>query len=922
VIGMLVDRVVEVDALESLLAAVDDRLSGVLVLRGEPGAGKTALLDHAVRQAGDMQVVRVTGVESEMDLGFAALHQLLFPLLDGLDDLPPPQREALGSAFGLVAGPAPGRFLVGLAALTLLTDTAEDRPVLCVIDDAQWVDRVSVEVLGFVARRLYADRVGMLFAVREGEQAGPLEGLSELTVGALPDEAAAELLAAVASGPLDRRTCARIVAEAAGNPLALVEFLGELAEADPLDDMSPGRPLRSGRRMEKQYVSRVRALPAEAQLLLLVVAADQLGEPGTIWRAARELGIGPEVAALPEVERLVTWEPRVQFRHPLIRSAAYYAASTVTRRRAHAALAAASDPEGDPDRRAWHLAAASPRPDEQVAAELERSADRARGRGGWASGAVFLERSAELTPDRARAAQRRLAAAEARLVAGDVGTARMLVERAAPHLADPLARAMARRLEGLILNAAGQVRAATSVLLDAAQMIEPFDPRLARDTRLDGFVAAVRSSSSAAMMGEVLRAIHSAPTVGDPQATVAELLLDGFTALAERRYQDGAALLQRVISPLASGQPIPDDALPHFVAISLAASALYDDSARHHLAVQWVAELRDRGALAALLVALVFLMSVQIEEGRLAEAEATVAEGRALSKATGYRVHLDSFSWMELRALAWRGQVAEARPLAARLLREFTEQGHANAVAAVDQALAILDVGLGNYADALSHARVARTGRRAVLGLGPVAETVEAGTRCGEREAAAAALEAFTPWALANGTDWALGLLARCRALLAADEDAEPEYLLAIEHLRRCRLAPELARAHLLYGEWLRRQRRRRDARDQLHTASEMFDTMGMQAFADRAWAELRATGERARRRSPETQDLLTPQEAQIARLAAEGAANSEIAARLFISASTVDYHLRKVFRKLGVTSRVQLARALLQPAEAPGPEN
>ena len=919
---MLVDRVVEADALERLLATVDDGLSGVLVLRGEPGAGKTALLDHAVRLAGHMQEARVTGVESEMDLGFAALHQLLSPFLDGLDGLPPPQREALGSAFGLVAGPAPGRFLVGLATLTLLTDAAEDRPVLCVIDDAQWVDRVSLEVLGFVARRLYADRVGMLFAVREGEHAVPLEGLSELTVGALPDEAATELLTAAASGPLDRRTCARIVAEAAGNPLALVEFVGELAETGPLDDTSRGRPLRSGRRMERQYVSRVRALPPDAQLLLLVMAADQMGEPGKTWRAAGELGIGPEVAALPEVERLVTWEPQVRFRHPLIRSAAYYAASAVTRRRAHAALAAVSDPQRDPDRRAWHLAAASPRPDEQVAAELERSADRARARGGWASGAVFLERSAELTPDPVRAAQRRLAAAEARLVAGDVVTARMLVERAAPHLADPLARAMARRLEGLILNAAGQVRAATPVLLDAAQMIAPFDPRLARDTLLDGFVATVRSSSSAAMMGDVLRAVHAAPAVGAPQATAADLLLDGFAALAERRYQDGAALLRRVISPLASGQPIPDDVLPHFVAVSLAASALYDDSARRNLAVQWVAELRGRGALAALLGALVFLVSVQVEEGRLAEAETTVAEGRALSKATGYLFHLDGFAWMELRALAWRGREAELRPIAARLLREFAERGHTSAVAAVDQALAILDVGLGNYADALSHARVARTGRRAVLGLGPVAEIVEAGTRCGEREAATAALEAFTPWALANPTDWALGLLARCRALLAADEDAEPEYRLAIEHLRRCRLPPELARAHLLYGEWLRRQRRRRDARGQLSTAADMFDAMGIQAFADRAWAELRATGERARRRSPQTQDLLTPQEAQIARFAAEGATNSEIAARLFISASTVDYHLRKVFRKLGVTSRVRLARALEQSAKPPAADN
>jgi hypothetical protein len=432
-VPVLVDRAVEAAAIERLLAAARDGLSGVLVLRGEPGIGKTALLDHAVENAGGMQLARVTGVESEMDLGFAGLHQLLIPFLGGLEQLPVPQREALGSAFGMTVGPPPDRFLVGLAALTLITDLAAERPVLCVIDDAQWLDRVSVEVLGFVARRLFADRVGMLFGVREGEQrAVVLEGLPELTIGALPEEAADKLFAGTVGRPVDQRTGARIVAEAAGNPLALVEFAHEFNEAELAGAAPLSRPLRFGGRLQELYRSRVRALPEQAQLLLLVVAADQLGDPGEVWRAAGHLGIDPEVAELPAVERLVTWVPRVGFRHPLMRSASYYAAPAAARRRAHEALAAASDPERDPDRRAWHLAAAAAGPEEQIAAELERSAHRARARGGWASGAVFLERAAEMTPDRGRQAQRLLEAAETRLVAGDAGVARVLLERAVP----------------------------------------------------------------------------------------------------------------------------------------------------------------------------------------------------------------------------------------------------------------------------------------------------------------------------------------------------------------------------------------------------------------------------------------------------------------------------------------------------------
>jgi DNA-binding CsgD family transcriptional regulator len=556
---------------------------------------------------------------------------------------------------------------------------------------------------------------------------------------------------------------------------------------------------------------------------------------------------------------------------------------------------------------AWHLAEAALGQDEQIAAELERSADRARARGGWASGAGFLERAAELTPDPARRARRLLEAAEVRLVAGDASLARLLLDRAAPDLDDPLARARARRLEGLTLYAAGRMPAATAVLLDAAGLLGPYDTRLARDTLLDAIGAAQFSGQPGAGMAEVLEAVRLAPTVADTHTTVADLLLDGFAAFGEHRYEASAALLRRAIAPLASEQRIPDAALPHFMPIITAAALLFDDAARHKIERRWVAELRDRGAIAAVLLALVTRAGAQIEEGRLTDAEATLAEGRELSEATGYRAYLDAFTSAQLWVLAWRGREADARLLATRLLSEFAAQGIAAQV--VHAGLAMLDLGLANYTGTLRHALEALPTRDG-LGFGPVPEVAVAGIRCGDREAAVAAVAGFAPWAAASGTRWALGLLARCRALLAADDDAEKEYRLSIEHLRQTRLVPELARSHLVYGEWLRRQRRRRDARDQLHTAWQMFSTAGMEAFAERARAELRATGEHARKGTVEYQDALTPQETQIARLAGEGATNQEIAARLFISASTVEYHLRKVFRKLGVTSRVQLARA------------
>ena len=919
---MLLEREQECRVLELLLAGVRDGSSGVLALRGEAGIGKTALLEHAAQSAADMHVARLTGVESEMELGFAGLHQLLVPFLDGLGSLPVPQREALGAVFGLAAGPAPDRFLVGLAALTLITEAAVERPVLCVIDDAQWLDRASAGVLGFVARRLFADRVGMLFAIRDGEpQAAGVEGLPECRIGGLSDDAGHELLAACAGQVLDPRAARRIVAEAAGNPLAVLEFGSELTAEELAGAASLARPLRAGGRLETLFLSRVRALPHDTRTLLLVAAAEPSGDPSLTWRAAERLRISPEAAVVPGAERLLAFAPRVKFRHPLMRSAAYHAAPAPELRRAHEALAAVIDRARDPDRRAWHLADAAGGPDEQVAAELERSADRARSRGGWASGAAFLERAAELTPDAGRRARRRLGAASAMYLAGEPAAARVMLERAEPELADPLAAGKARRLEGLIADATGDPPKTPAILLDAAEMIAPYDRRLARETLLEAVWTAYRAGRFGVGMAEALRAARATPRAEDSPAPVGDLLLDGFAALGGHRDDAGVRLLRRALGSLTGDQPIPDNVLEIFMVVSYAAMALYDDVAWHDLNRRWVAQARERGAVTALLLALVFRAFDDAAEGRFTDAETAVAEGRALGAATGDRVLLNALADAELHVLAWRGREAAARPLGAQVLRGCADDGDALTMRAAHGSLAVLELGLGNYQPALCHGLGAFEDEPLATRDSEV-DVVEAAVRCGDREAAAAVLEAFSPRALAIGTDYALGELARCRALLAGDDRTEPEYRLAIEHLQRCRITPQLARTRLLYGEWLRRQRRPRDAREQLRAAYETFASVGAETFAERARSELHATGERVRKRTPGSRDVLTAQEAQIARLASEGASNKEIAAQLFLSTHTVEYHLHKVFGKLGITNRAQLGRALAGPGgHVHGPE-
>ncbi len=911
----MLDRATETAALEGVLAAVRDGLRGTLVLRGDAGIGKTVLLEWAAGQAADMQLARVTGIQAEMGMGFAGLHQLLMPFLGGLDELPGPQRQALGSAFGLVAGSAPDRFLVGLAVLTLLTDAAAGRPVLCLIDDAQWLDHVSVEVLGFVARRLYADRVGMLFTVREGEgQAAALAGLPELTLGGLPEEAAGELLATSADARVDGRVSAQVVADVAGNPLALVELAAELTPAELSGAVPLSWPRQFGGRLEELYLARVRALPADTQTLLAVAAADPTGDPALVAKAAGQLGTGLEAGEATDTQRLVSWQPRVKFRHPLIRSAAYYAAPAGTRRRVHAALAAVTDPDADPDRRAWHLAEAAPEPDEYVAAELERSASRAQARGGLTAAAAFLERAAALTADPVRRTERTLAAAQASLQAGMFGKASDLMGLAEAGPMDEFQAAREDLLRGRIAFASGLGSDAPPLLLKAAKRLEPLNLDLARETFVDAWQAAFFAGylAGAGDLLEVSRAARVLPPPAHPPRLV-DLVLDGFALLVTDGPTAAAPLLRQATSAFA-GPGIPEEEILRwgFVA-TVADEALWDDEG-WRVTVRQVQLARDVGALDQLSFLLNRMAIETVWSGDFAAATLLIAEAGAVCEATGSR-----FAPVAAAMLAaFQGRETEAIPLVQSIIEQATPGGQGVSVTVAHWVAAVLYNGLGRYEEAFAAARQASEHKHVYVSVWALPELIEAAARTGNTRIAGDALDWLAETTRAGGTHLGLGIEARTRALLREEEAAEGHYREATDRLGRTRHRPELARAHLLYGEWLRRQRRRRDARDQLRTAFAMFDAMGMDAFAGRARAELRATGERARPRGPSAPPVLTAQEEQIARLVAEHLSNREIAARLFISASTVEYHLRKIFRKLGVTSRIQLARTFPDHAGTP----
>ena len=814
-----------------------------------------------------------------MELAYAGLQQLCAPFLHRLERLPGPQRDALGTAFGLREGEAPDRFLVGLAALSLLSDAAEDRPLVCVVDDAQWLDAASEQALAFVARRLGAESVGMVFAVREPSSERHFDGLPELAVVGLDYHDAHELLGTVVAGPLDERVRDRIVAETRGNPLALLELprgrtLAELAGGFGL----PDSPALSGR-IEQSF----RGRPAG-------------------------FGIGPDAAAPPAAAGLVDFGARVRFGHPLVRSAVKGAATPEQRQRVHRALAEATDVDMDPDRQAWHLAHATAGLDEDVAAELERSADRARARGGLAAGAAFHERAVELTPEPRRRAQRALLAAKSKHQAGADDAALRLLALAKAGPLDEFEQARAQLLHAQVNFATSRGRDAPPLLLAAAKRLEPLDPTLARETYLDAFAAALSADRLARGGGapEVAAAVLAADW--EPSTRACDLLLDGLAMLTREGYAAAAPALKVALRAFRSERLSEEDELRWLWLANRIARALADDEAWDELTARHLELARRAGAFSALPVALTDRVLVELFSGRIGVALSLAAESDAVVEATGSHLTLRT----SLVLANWRGRDAEARALIEASQQDVLRRGEGLWLAANDWGSAIRYNGLGRYEEALGAAERAAEAAR---GLGPsmwlLAELIEAAARSGLAERATRPLAQLAETAHAAGTDWALGTHARAAAILAEGEAAERLDREAIERLSRIKTRATLARTHLLYGEWLRREHRRVDGREQLRIAHTMLGDMGMEAFADRARHELLATGETVRKRTVETLDQLTPQEVQVARLAAGGQTNPEIGAQLFLSPRTVEWHLSKVFGKLGIGSRKELSAAL-----------
>jgi DNA-binding CsgD family transcriptional regulator len=908
----LVDRQRERQALDSLLGDLRSGRGRALVVRGEAGVGKSALLEYAAGAAADMRVARAAGVESEMELAFAGLHQLCAPLLGRLENLPDPQRDALETVFGLRAGAAPDRFLVGLGVLTLLSEVAEDRPLLCVVDDAQWLDQASAQALAFAARRLLAEPVGLIFAAREpGEQFG---GLAELEVRGLTERDARALLGSVVRFRLDEQVRDRIVAETNGNPLALLELPRGLSPAQAGGLELVGVQTIPAR-IEEGFRRRLEALPGDTRTLMLVAAAEPTGDSMVVWRAAGRLGIADSAAAA-QADGLLQIGTRVRFRHPLVRSAVYRSAALPDLRAAHLALAEVTDRDLDPDRRAWHLAAAAAGPDEQVAAELERSAGRAQARGGVAAAAAFLRRAVALTAEPGPRAGRALAAAHANLQAGAFGAALELVDTAEAGPLDDLQRAWVGLLRGQVAVAAGAIGEAPALLLRAARQLEPLDGALARQTYLDAWTAAMFAGefAQAGNLHDVSRAARSAPAPLDPPAPH-DLLLEALAVLVTDGRAAAAPMLRRAVRIFAGDEIAVEEGLRWGWVTAIAACVLWDVENWQSIVLRQLQSAREAGLLVHLLRYVNQLGIKTICCGDFAAAASLIAEVDAIAEATGTRF----VPYMAVLLAGFRGSEAEATRLIEVMTKDARAAGQGVGIKWCRWVSAILYNGLGRYEKALEEARQAsEQAPELYVAAWALPELIEAASRTGQTQVAADALDRLAEATSISQTDWGPGIHARSRALLSDGEDADASYREAIERLGRTPLRPELARAHLLYGEWLRRDRRRADARAQLHTAHDMFAAIGMEAFAERARRELRATGETARKRTAVAMnEELTAQEAQIARLARDGLSNPEIGARLFISTRTVQYHLGKVFAKLEISSRLQLQRALPDGASA-----
>ncbi|MGI5218925.1 AAA family ATPase [Nocardia sp. CA-290969] len=901
----LVGRGSECAVLDQLAAAVRTGESRVLVVHGAPGTGKSALLEYLQNSATGMRMLRAVGVESEMELAFATLHQLCVPLLDRVQALPEPQRNALETVFGMRAGTPPERFLVALAVLSLLSEASESGPVLCVVDDAQWMDQASAQVLGFVARRLLAESVALVFGARQ--RIRDLLGLPELEVTGLGKADAHALLEAATHARLDHHIRDRIVAEAGGNPLALLELPRERTITQLAGGFGLPRTDTLPNRIEQSFLTRIEKLAEQSRLLLLIAAAEPVGDPALVWRAAERLGVSSATALDDETAGLLSFDIRVTFRHPLVRSAVYRAAGDEDRRAVHLALAEVTDPQIDPDRRAWHLASAAAEPDESVAAELELSAGRAQARGGLASAAAFLQRSVALTSSTERRAERAVAAADASVRAGDLDAARRLVDIAELDEPSEWLRARAQLVRGRIAHAAGFNQEAPPILLAAARRLEPFDPDLARETYLLAWGAAAWGAADSESLLAISGAIRELPPrPGSPRPI--DLVLEGCALLVTEGRGTAITALRRAMTALVD-LPVPDLLKWGWAGCGLS-PAVWDEQVMLETYARAAEVVRTAGILTELPIYLASLGAATSLIGDFATAAGIVAESEGIAAATG--IPLAPYTTLILTAM--QGDETEASALIAATIEQSTADGQLTGVTTAQWSAAVLYNGLARYQDALSAAQASTRIAQLVVSVWVLPELIEAAVRVGDDKAARSALEQLADAAETGDTDWSHGILARCRALLADETAADDLYRESIERLGRTLLRPELARAHLLYGEWLRRQSRRIDARHHLRTAYDMFVSIGMAAFAERARRELLASGEKVRKRSVETSsDELTPQERQIATLVGEGLSNPEVGARLFLSPRTVEWHLRKIFTKLSITSRRQLGDALLQ---------
>ncbi|MDQ1031176.1 DNA-binding CsgD family transcriptional regulator [Streptomyces umbrinus] len=902
----LIGRQDECQLLEGLLAQVRAGQSGVLVLRGEAGIGKTELLNHLLDRATGCHIVRAAGVQSEMELSYAGLHQLCAPLLSHLDGLPEPQRDALRTAFGMQVGAAPDRFLVGLATLSLLAAAVADQPLLCVVDDAQWLDRVSAQTLEFVARRLHAEPVLLVLAVRESGSREVLADLPELPVRGLNERDSGELLDSVVTGPLDQRVRDRIVAETRGNPLALLELPRGLT----LLEMAVGfggletRPLSS--QIEAGFLRRIRALPTQTQQLLLMAATEPVGDVSLLRHAAERLGIDVEAAATEaEAAGLMTLGTWVRFRHPLVRSAAYRVVGFEERRRVHRALAESIDPTLYPERRVWHLASATTGPDEAVAAELEETAGRAHARGGVAAAAAFLHRATELTPDPVRRGTRALAAARAKYQAGAFDTARELVDAAELSPLDGLGAGRATLLRGQIMSAGKSASVGLPLLLEAAKRLQPYDSALAGQTYRDAVYAALTAGRLATGgVRDVAEAVLATPEHVD-SASREDRLLTGLARVIVEGYSVGTPTLMDAVAEFRSEKLSREYGLGWLPLVCRTAHNIWDFAAWSELSAELVDLARDNGALAVLPSALLLRLSNRVFAGDLRGAASLVVEADAIGEAIGssFFAHYGA-----LVVEPFRGRESTTRHAIETVTHDRLLRGEGKVTTATQWATAVLCNGLGRYGEAYGAAeRGCENPQELGLSLQSRVELVEAAVRLGRNERAAEAVRTIDEMAQVSGTPWALGTSAATRALVSEGEAADVLHREAIERLDTAETRMDSARARLRYGEWLRLQQRRAEARTRLSEAHEMLSEAGADAFAERARRGLQAVGVKVSVRASTASAALTAKEVEIARLAQGGFTNPQIGARLFLSPHTVEWHLRKVFAKLGISSRKEI---------------